>query len=112
MKTKLIIALLFIATLSYGQMIPEDKILHAEAGVAIVMMSHIVTKGLFKQDINKSFWNDVKVVAIIGIGKELKDMTQPNNYFDPIDAGFTIAAGIITALVIKKLHKSKRKYLF
>jgi len=104
---KILLILLFIPLLNYGQITTTaDVKLHSAAGFATANLSHLFSMSL-TNDFNKSFDIDVKSVLLISIGKEVYDYIDYGK-FSITDAAITFITGYLTAKFWQWMHKLGR----
>jgi len=115
---KILLILLFIPLLNYGQITTiTDVKLHSVGGFATANLSHLFTMSI-TNDIDKSFKIDLISVGSVAILKETYDCIDYGK-FSIMDAAITFVTGYLTAKFWQWMHRlgknndyKKTQYIF
>jgi len=115
MKKLLLIILLLVSNLSYGQY-KGDKIMHFKGGAAVAGITSFTVMALNKNKplevaAKRAFWYSLAASVVAGVTKEVIDKKNGAS-FDFKDLGATAGGGLTVSFSLDKLYKSKRKTIF
>ena len=114
---KLLLILLLIPLLNYGQMIKKDKSQHIVAGVLISGFSYYGTRvgvAIFAPNLPEykaeriSKWASIGLTVLAGAYQELR----PGGNKDIEDFLHTAVSGTLISITLDKESKSNKKHLF
>jgi len=109
---KILLILLFIPLLNYGQFIKKDKIQHIIAGAGISTITSLTVMAISKDKHSKATLRNAKIISfgmsvLAGYIRE-----KQGNKFDYDDWGNTALGGLTASYTLDLCYKSKKEYIF